>query len=156
MNPSYDAKRTHRFSRSRARLPIAFALVLASAACATVPRETFRGYAGAERPVDSVAIVDLGDASWVKIGYLYAAPPKYNRIALPPGVYPIEWGTVFLVSVMVDARGFAPHGTRMTVTLEAGHVYRLRADRTTGPGYKVFLWIVDVTDQRVVAGQPKA
>jgi hypothetical protein len=67
------------------------------AACATVPREAFRGYAGAERPVDSVAIVDLGDASWVKIGYLYAAPPKYNRIALPPAVYSIEWGTVFLL-----------------------------------------------------------
>jgi hypothetical protein len=95
----------------------------------------------------------LGDASWAKIEYLYAARPRYDRIELPPGVYSIEWGRVFLVSVLVDARGFAEHGTRATVTLQADHLYRLHADRTTGPGYRTFFWIVDTTEQRVVAGQ---
>lgn len=75
---------------------------------------------------------------------------------MPPGVYSIEWGRVFFVSVMIDPRGFAEHGSRATVTLEAGHLYRLGADRTTGPGYRVFLWIEDVTGHRVVAGHTKS
>jgi hypothetical protein len=128
-------------------------LFLAGAsACATVPGETYRGYAGPARPAAAVATIDLGDASWARIEYAYAARPKHAVIEVPPGVHQIEWGRVFAVSVMINASGFAEHGTRATVTLEAGHRYRLGADRTHGPGYEVFLWIEDLTAQRVVAG----
>ncbi len=156
MSRSRDEEQTHLDTRSRALVPIALALFLVcSAACAIAPKETFRGYAGPDRPAASVATIDLGDASWAKIDYIYAARSKYDRIALAPGFYSIEWGKVFVVSVMIDARGFAEHGSRAPVTLEAGHLYRLGADRTTGPGYRVFLWIEDVTEQRVIAGHTK-
>ena len=35
---------------------------------------------------------------------------------------------------------------------KAGHVYELHADRTTGPGFRVYMWIKDAATGEIVAG----
>ena len=41
------------------------------------------------------------------------------------------------------------------VSFEAGHTYKLCADRTTGHGYRVYHWIEDRTAGRIVYGEKK-
>lgn len=133
-------------------VPIAFVLFLVCTACATAAKGTFRGYAGPDRPAQSVATIYLGDAAWVKIDYLHATSSSYATVEVPPGVYKVEWGVYPL--------GLDDSQTRWTVMLEAGSRYMLHACRQrpsddcgAAPEHRFFLWIVDVTQQRVVAGQ---
>jgi hypothetical protein len=72
-----------------------------------------------------------------------------------PGEHTIKWQTEFSVSVLVEPSGWATGGEQADVTLVAGHVYTLKADRTTGPGYRMFFWIRDDTAQQVIAGTRK-
>ncbi len=93
----------------------------------------------------------MGDADWVRIDNdLYVESAKYSAIKLRSGTYSIEIGKEFAVSVLVDIRGFAEHSGKVRVQLEAGRLYRLRAERTYGRGYKVFFWIEDVKTGRPV------
>ena len=80
-------------------------------------------------------------------------PKSRNAAAeLLPGRYNIEWGRVFGSSVLVNPAGFAEYERSETLSLVAGHVYTLRADRTTGHGYRIYFWIEDETTNTVVAG----
>jgi hypothetical protein len=124
--------------------------------CASVPKETYRGYTGDELPDASLALLYMGDGGTVKIdGMYYVESYKYSAVKLLPGPHRIEWTSTFGVSVMVDPRMIVGFGNKETVTLQAGHSYRLRADRTTGPGYRVYMWIEDTLNGNVVAGEKK-
>lgn len=119
-------------------------------------RETYRGYYGIEPDESELATLDLGAACEAFIDDMYyVSQAKYSSVKLLPGVHQIKWTVVFGVSVMVDARGYAAYEAVSSLSLEAGHTYKLFADRTYGQGYRVFLRIEDMTDGKVVYGEKK-
>jgi hypothetical protein len=124
-------------------------------ACTTLPDATYKLYPGPARPASDIAIVRLGDAGVAEFDGRVAERTDWSGVQLAPGKHAIRWQTEFGVSVLVEPSGFATGGNEAQVELIAGHVYTLRADRTTGPGYRMFFWIRDETAQQVVAGVPK-
>ncbi|MHB8829979.1 MAG: hypothetical protein ACYC6Q_10690 [Syntrophales bacterium] len=122
--------------------------------CATDhPKEVYRSYYG---PESSLAELDMGTACEVFIDDMhYVSAAKYRSVALAAGVHRIRWAVVFGVSVMVDPSGYARYEALSDVNFEAGHQYKLSADRTTGQGYRVFFWIEDMTTGGVVYGAKK-
>ena len=127
------------------------------AACASGPRETqaYKLYPGPVRPATELAIVQMGDAERAEFDGRVASGRDWTEVHLLPGEHRIRWQTEFGVSVMVEPSGFATGGNDVRVTLAAGHVYALKADRTTGPGYRMFFWIRDETTREVIAGEAK-
>jgi hypothetical protein len=98
----------------------------------------------------------MGRAGWAIIDDMYyVEATKFCAVKLHPGVHRIKWISTFGVSVMVEPAGYATYVTTSKVALEAGHIYELQADRTTGSGYKVYLWIEDITTGRIVDGKKK-
>jgi hypothetical protein len=127
-----------------------------SGCAASSPKETYRAYYDAEPPESELATLDLGAAYEAIIDdSYYVSQEKYGNVKLPAGVHRIRWNTVFGVSVMVEPAGYAGFEIFSDVTLEAGHTYRIFADRTTGIGYKVYYWIKDMTSGRIVCGEKK-
>lgn len=59
-------------------------------------------------------------------------------------------GKLFGVSVLVDPRMWVEHAARGKVRVEAERVYRLAADRTTGPGYVVSFQVMDAVADSVI------
>lgn len=113
-------------------------------------------YSGSERPEKEVASLGLGDADWVRINSGPRLEKKeYEEIKLLPGEYQIEWCEKFGVSALIDVSMSAAYVAREDVVLEAGHVYVLGADRTTGSGYRAFLWIEDEETHEIIAGFKK-
>jgi len=113
----------------------------------------YLAYSGPERPEEEVASLGLGDADWVRIDSGPRLEKKtYEEIKLLPGEYQIEWCEKFAVSAMIDLSMSASYVAREDVVLEAGHVYVLGADRTTGSGYRAFLWIEDEDTHEIIAG----
>jgi hypothetical protein len=124
------------------------------AACATTPH-SYKLYPGPERPIFELAVVRLADAGITEVDGREATHGDWTEVHVLPGTHTIRWEREFLVSVLVEGSGFATGGDSAELELEAGHVYALRADRTTGPGYRMYFWIVDETTREVVAGTPK-
>ena len=133
---------------------ILFSLLLG---CATdYPKEVYRGYFGIEPSENELATLDLGATSEAIIDDMYyVSRAKHNTIKLPAGAHKIQWACTFGVSVLVEPAGYASFGIISKVHLEAGHTYRLSADRTTGHGYRVFMWIEDMTTGEIVYGEKK-
>ncbi len=126
--------------------------------CTSTPVEEhyLKLYPGPVRLDSDIAIVRLGDADTAKFDGRVAARQDWSEVHLLPGEHSIELKTfLFGVSVMIEPSGFATGGNGAKIMLMAGHVYTLKADRTTGNNYRLFFWIVDNTDQQVVAGTPK-
>jgi hypothetical protein len=109
-----------------------------------------------EPPETKIAVLDMGSAYEAIIDDRhYVSGAQYGSVRLPAGVHKIRWAAMFGVSVMVDARGYASFEKISKVALEGGHVYKLRADRTTGHGFRAYLWIEDMTTGDVVDGEKK-
>lgn len=116
----------------------------------------YRAYSGPERPEKEVASLGLGDADWVRIDSGPRLEKKTHEvIKLLPGEYQIEWCEKFAVSAMIDLSMSAAYVAREDVVLEAGHGYVLGADRTTGSGYRTFMWIEDEGTHEIIAGFKK-
>jgi len=79
----------------------------------------------------------------------------YGVIKVYEGKHEIKWGADFIVSVLINSSGFDNASTRENVELEAGHSYSINADRTTGHGYRIYLWVSDDTTGLTVAGTKK-
>lgn len=77
----------------------------------------------------------------------------YATLRLLPGRRKITLYKWFLVSVLVMPQGYFEATATYDLDLDAGHVYELHADRTTGPGFRVAMWIKDVTTGEIVAGE---
>ena len=122
------------------------------AGCARLPKEVYRGYSGPDLPDASLAIVDLGKAHHGAFidGMYYIDYEKYGTVKLIPGDHRIEWSHGNQ-SLLLDRLGYRNIWQSVSVTLEAGHAYRLEVDRTTGR----YFWIEDMTTGRVVAGTKK-
>lgn len=135
----------------------ALLLLLFLAGCAAgVPKGVYRAHYGTESPESELATLDMGAAYEVIIDdRYYVSGRKYGTVKMPAGDHRIQWSTWFGVSVMVEPSGHASFGIVSDVTLEAGHTYRLCADRTTGHGYRVYHWIEDRTTGRIVYGERK-
>lgn len=133
------------------------ALVTLPTACTSGPKVTqaYKLYPGPVRPAAGFAIVRMGDAGGAEFDGRGVSASDWTEVHLLPGAHRIRWHTEFGVSAMVDPAMFVTGGDEASVTLEPGHVYSLRADRTTGPGYRMFFWITDDTTRKVVAGTPK-
>ena len=146
---------------SRRRLPGLFCLIIllvgALSGCARYERDTYKGYGGPDQPDEKVATVQSVSAYLAAIDgkrLKHSDPHKfYDQAKLLPGSHVIWWGKTFYVSVLVDPRGLATYEKSATINLKRGHVYTLHADRTTGPGYRAYLWIEDATTGGVIAGQ---
>ena len=135
----------------------ALLLLLILAGCAAgAPKGVYRAHYGVEPPESELATLDMGAAYELIIDErYYVSGRKYKAVRLPAGPHRVWWATSFGVSVMVEPSGHAAFGTVSDVSLEAGHSYRLCADRTTGHGYRVYHWIEDRTAGRVVWGEKK-
>lgn len=135
----------------------ALLLLLFLAGCAAGgPKGVYRAHYGIEPPESELATLDMGAAYEVIIDdRYYVSGRKYGTVKMPAGDHRIWWATWFGVSVMVEPSGHASFGIVSDVSLEAGHTYRLCADRTTGHGYRVYHWIEDRTAGRIVYGEKK-
>jgi hypothetical protein len=135
----------------------ALLLLLIIAGCAAgAPKGIYRAHYGAVPPERELSTLDMGAAYELIIDErYYVSGRKYGAVRLPAGDHRIWWATSFGVSVMVEPSGQAAFGIVSDVSLEAGHTYRLCADRTTGHGYRVYHWIEDRTAGRVVWGEKK-
>jgi hypothetical protein len=124
--------------------------------CVPLPKGVYRGYSGTELPDDYLALLDTEKANWVQIdGMYYVDGSKYTIVKLLPGLHRLDWTDTFGASVTVDPRMIVDFRANATVTLEAGHNYRLRAERTFGSGYRVYMWIEDTSRGSVIAGDKK-
>jgi hypothetical protein len=126
-----------------------------AAACAATGSYSYKLYPGPARPVSELAVIRMADAATAELDGRVATSADWTHIELLPGTHRIRWQTEFGVSVMIEPSGFATGGNSAEVTLSAGHVYALRADRTTGFGYQMYFWILDETAGEVIAGTPK-
>ena len=136
-------------------MPVILAMFIGCAA--DHPKKVYRvpSY-GLELPKSSLAELDMGTACEVVIDDMhYVSAAKYRSVTLAAGVHGIRWTVVFGVSVMVDPSGYAGYEALSNVNFEAGHHYKLSADRTTGQGCRVFFWIEDMTAKKVVYGEKK-
>ncbi len=126
-------------------------------ACASGPEpvHSYKLYPGQTRPVSELAVVQMGDAGAAEFNGRPVYRQDWSDVHLLPGKHEIRWQTEFGVSVMIEPSGFATHGRRFTVELDAGEVYSLRSGRTTGPGYRVFFWIEEASTGAVIAGTRK-
>lgn len=125
--------------------------------CAGRSIETFayKLYPGPARTQSEIAIVRLGDAHEFEIDGRLVSHADWTEVHVLPGSHVLRWQTEFLVSAMIEPSGFAAGGREAAVVLQPGHVYVLRSDRTTGPGYRMFFWIEDAETGHVVAGSAK-
>jgi hypothetical protein len=131
-------------------------LLLFSGCAADNPKEVYRAYYGVEPSEGELATLDPGAAYEMIIDdKYYVSRGKYGTVKLPAGTHRIWWATSFGVSVMVEPSGYASFGMVSDVFLEAGHTYKLCAERLTGHGYRVYHWIEDRTTGRIVYGEKK-
>ncbi len=148
---------TTQVSRGAARVGIALLLFMAVSGCTlTAAREIYIGYPGPIRPDEEVATLLLKEADWVMIDRDGIHLSKfYAQIKLLPGEHHLEWSETFVVSVLVNPEMEDSAVWGETVTLEANHTYLVRGNRSTGPGYQMFLWIEDAGTGEIIAGRKK-
>jgi hypothetical protein len=123
--------------------------------CSSASNEVCRGYSGEDRPDASLAKVELGPANWARFDQLKLDRSQCASVKLLPGHIHIEWSKAFGVSVLVDSRGVVERRATADLTLTEGHVYRLQAARTLGPGYRIYMWIEDAGTGEVLVGDKK-
>jgi len=124
--------------------------------CAAENRQVYFAFSGPEARQAELATLDIKAAYELIIDDMYyVSKAKYDTVRLMPGVHRIKWKTRFGVSVMVEPSGYSAFYMVSDITVEAGHIYRLCSDRTTGHGYKVYCWIEDTTAGKIVWGEKK-
>lgn len=123
--------------------------------CSDSATQIYKLYPGPQRSAQELAIVRLVEVQGARFDGLAASRGDWGEVHLLPGEHQVEWGEEFGVSVMIEPSGFASGSSSEKVDLEAGHSYTLKADRTTGHGYRMYFWIEDDTTGRVLAGTRK-
>lgn len=133
---------------------VVFAFFITS--CGITNHYVYKLYPGPIQPDSEVSTLLFGTGvSEVTIDGMKVNRSDYREIKLQPGEHVVQWSATFLVSVLIDADGYAQDETTNTVQLKAGHTYTLHKDRTTGHGYEMYLWMTDETTGEIVAGEKK-
>ena len=130
-------------------------LTLVIAGCASSNQYVYKLYGGTPRLDTEVATIRLADAAAAQVDDRNVSQANYGFVKVLPGPHHLAWQCVYGVSVMIEPTGFATGEGSAGIELQAGHVYALRCDRTTGPGYETYQWIVDETAGQLVAGEKK-
>jgi hypothetical protein len=125
------------------------------AGCAGLTPDIHRNYVDRNQSASKVAIVRAMTASIHKIDgkeLKHPDPDKYySEIHLPPGPHTITLYRWFAVSVLLVSKGYIEVVSKpFSVNLEAGHIYELHGDRTTGV-IRVILWIEDSATGEIIA-----
>jgi hypothetical protein len=132
---------------------IIFSMLLSG--CATPTSAVYKLYPGPTKSQSEIATLELYNASSVVIDGLNVSHGDYAVVHLLPGDHHLTWTSVHGVSVLIEPSMFAHKDSQHEITLEEGHTYRLRSDRTTGHGYRIYNWIEDITSGSVIAGTKK-
>ena len=131
--------------------------VLLLSGCVVPTPDVYKGYPGQARQAAEISIVRGKSARLHEVdgeSLKHPDPRKYYHEAhLLPGLHTVTLIREFSVSVLLVSKGWITASKSFLVIMEAGHVYELHADRTTGPGFRVYLWIEDATTGELVAGQ---
>ena len=119
-------------------------LVIVISACAAYPKEAFRGYAGDIRPKEELSVMKMDEnVVWLMVDGYKIAREEFGEIILLPGIYKIEWGTHFNVSVLVKTSMRDDRIWSGRINLQPGHTYTIFATRSLGFDYSVRSWIED-------------
>lgn len=128
------------------RLGIQSCVALVAAACTGLQAETYtyKLYPGPVQEASNIAVVRLLQGTNAKFNGRPACSCDWTEVHLSPGEYTIAftdmWPEKQLLPRMVT-----------TLTLMAGHVYSLHL--TDDEVLPAFQWIMDDTEERVVAGK---
>ena len=133
-------------------------MAVVGAGCAGQIPDVYHGYPGEVRPDTELAIVRGVSAVLVKVDGKplnpHPDPNKYYHEArLLPGQHTLTLYSYFMVSIFIVPKGSIEVTSSFSLDLEAGHVYELHGDRTTGAGFRVFMWIEDASTGEVIAGE---
>ena len=128
---------------------------IALTGCAGPTPDIHKEYIDAARPVSEVAIIRAVTAGIYKIDekeLKHPDPDKYYKeVHLPPGQHTVTLYKWFAASVLLVSKGyFEVVSQPFSVDLEAGHIYELHGDRTTGV-IRVILWIEDSATGEIIA-----
>ena len=115
----------------------------------------YKLYPGNERKEDEIVILDISEIASAKINNLQASRYDYQKVHVLPGLHKIDFSETFLFSVLIEPEMFKSVKKAFQVQLDAGHTYKLNADRTTGQDYEFFFWIEDAQTGKVIAGNKK-
>ncbi len=135
-----------------------FVLTFVAAGCGrTLTADVYETQAVRNASDAEIAIVEGKTARMLKIDGKELEHPNpdmyYASARLRPGLHAVTLNRWFVVSVLLVSRGYVDAVKTYSVNLQAGHVYELHADRTTGPGFRIAMWIKDATTGEIVAGQ---
>ena len=136
-------------------LALAFITSFLFVGCGTPTTATYKLYPGPPQQDSEIAILELYNASSIVVDGMHVSHGDYASVQLKPGEHKIKWTSVHGVSVLIEPSGWAQEQSTHTVTLKKGHTYRLRSDRTTGPGYVIYHWVEDASTGEVVSGKKK-
>lgn len=118
-------------------------------------RQVYKLYPGITRPLSDLAIVLINDIPTTVIDGLTVAKTDYQEIHLLPGPHTLSWRKQFAFSVMVEPTMSKEAALTLAVDLQAGHTYKLFAERTYGTGYQLYFWIEDVANGKAIGGRKK-
>ena len=134
---------------------IVFVLLLAAlTGCGPTP-DIHKGFVNDSQPEEELAIVRGMTAGMHVIDGQTMVHPNPNMACreayLSPGQHTISLGRQFWFSTLIVPQGILVVVSKpFTVDLEAGHIYELHGDRTTGT-VRMALWIQDSATGVVVA-----
>lgn len=115
----------------------------------------YKLYPGDTRQASDLAVVLVNDIPLTVIDGLTVAHTDYQEIHLSPGQHTLTWRKQFGFSVMVEPAMSKEAALTITVDLQAGHTYRLFAERSYGTGYQFYFWIEDVANGKSIGGRKK-
>lgn len=118
-------------------------------------RQVYKLYPGSVRPASELAIVQVNDVPSATVDGLGVSKTDYQEVHVLPGRHTLAWRKQFGFSVMVEPEMLKQASLTVGVDLQAGHAYKLFADRTYGTGYRFYFWLEDAASRAVVGGTKK-
>jgi hypothetical protein len=119
-------------------------------ACSPYSNEAFKGYMGEIRSMEELSTIRMDEnVQWLKVSGQEIIHKEFGEVILLPGIYEIEWGTYFGVSVLVKSSGNDKRTWTGRINLQPGYTYTIYTDRTLGFGYVVYSWVEDNYGEKV-------
>ena len=118
-------------------------------------QQVYKLYPGNKRPTDELAILLMGEVPSANVDGLEVQKTDYQSIHLLPGSHTLSWRKTFGFSVMVEPSMMKTAEHTVSVNLQAGHTYKLFADRTYGTHYRLYFWLQDAASGEVIGGRKK-